>query len=140
MQYLSCCPAFQPAGAEGSLPLVQDKEGTLLHLLVGGREGTLGLQLPVLLHNQAEGGMQVGNHHQEQVDMLGDSPLLEAEEDMQDNPVVVQALGIPGQAAWDRAGLLAAWLLAAWAWLLLGLGLGCWLLAAWALHRQEVVH
>ena len=118
MQYLSCCPAFEPAGAEDSLPLVQDKEGTLLHLLVGGREGTLGLQLPVLLHNQAEGGMQVGNHHQEQVDMLGDSPLLVAEEDMQDNPVVVQALGIPGQAAWDRAGLLAAW--------------------AW--HRQEVVH
>ena len=140
MQYLSCCPAFRPAGAEDSLPLVQDKEGTLLHLLVGGMEGTLGLQLPVLLHNQAEGGMQVGNHHQEQVDMLGDSPLLVAEEDMQDNPVVVQALGIPGQAAWDRAGLLAAWLLAAWAWLLLGLGLGCWLLAAWALHRPEVVH
>ena len=118
MQYLSCCPAFQPAGAEDSLPLVQDKEGTLLHLLVGGMEGTLGLQLPVLLHNQAEGGMQVGNHHQEQVDMPGDSPLLVAEEDMQDNPVVVQVLGIPGQAAWDRAGLLAAW----------------------ALHRQEVVH
>ena len=106
MQYLSCCPAFRPAGAEDSLPLVQDKEGTL------------GLQLTVLLPNQAEGGRQVGDHHQARVDMPGDSPLLVAEEDMQDNPVVVQALGIPGQAAWDRAGLLAAW----------------------ALHRQEVVH
>ena len=120
MQYRSCCPAFQPAGAEDRLPLVQDKEDTLLHLLVGGREGTLGLQLPVLLHNQAEGGMQVGNHQRQQQDMLGDNLLLlVAEEDRQDNPVV-DPLGIPlpGQAAWDRAGLLAAW----------------------ALHRQEVVH
>ena len=59
----------------------------------------------------------VGNH-QLQEDMLGDNLPLVAEEDTQDNPVVVQALGIPDQAAWDRAGLLAAW----------------------ALHRQEVVH
>jgi len=95
---------------------MQDKEGTLLPLLVGGKEGIL--QLPVLLHNQSEEGMQEGNRHHRQVDMLVDSLLLGAEEDMQDNPVVVQALGIPVQAAWDRADRLVAW----------------------ALHRLGVVH
>ena len=117
VQYLSCCPVFQPAEVEDSRPLVQDMEGIPLHLLVEDRGDTLGHQLPVLLHNPVEGGMQVGNH-QPQEDMLGDNLPLVAEEDTQDNPVVVQALGIPDQAAWDRAGLLAAW----------------------ALHRQEVVH
>ena len=118
IQYLSCCPVFQPAVAEGNLPLVQDKEGILLPLLlVGGREGTLGLQLPVLLHNQAEEGMQVGIHQQQQ-DRLGDNLLpLVAEEDRQDNPVAPLGIPLPGQAAWGRAGLLAAWVL----------------------HRQEVV-
>lgn len=118
IQYLSCCPVFQPAGAEDSLRLVQDMEGILLHLLVGGMEDTLALQLLVLLHSQAEGGRQVGNHPQQQ-DMLVDNLLLVAEEDRQDTPAaVLLGIHLPGQVAWDRASLLAAW----------------------ALHRQEAVH
>jgi len=97
---------------------VQDMEGILLHLLVGGMEDTLALQLLVLLHSQAEGGRQVGNHPQQQ-DMLVDNLLLVAEEDRQDTlAAVLLGIHLPDQAAWDRAGLLAAW----------------------ALHRQEAVH
>ena len=92
-------------------------EGNLLHLLVEGKEDSQVLQLPVLLHNQVEGGKQVDNH--QQPDMLEDIllPLLEAVVDSQDTPAVLQGIHLP-VAAWDRAVLLVAW----------------------ALHTQGVVH